>query len=201
MDAKALVKKESVGIKKMRCLTGLLVTLFVGSSFAIHLSGEEQKANAVAAADVIYNFIQDQARIAGEIETWPISKTQFFLYSLDPKGGLSSAVNTEQVFHGFTILGKAEVAIENDKSAILKSFVQGIRENHGSVANCFNPRHALRLIIGSSTNDFAICFECLKVTPYGFNYGREFLITTSQSAEFNDFVDKYHLKKAKKNGL
>jgi len=124
-----------------------------------------------------------------------------FLYSLDPKRGLSSAVNTEQVFHGFTILGKAEIAIEDDESAILKSFAQGIRESDGSVADCFNPRHGLRLIIGSSTNDFAICFECLLVRPYGFNDGREFLTTASPSVKFNDFADKYHLKKSKKDGI
>jgi hypothetical protein len=47
MDVKAAVKKESVGRKKMRCLTGLLVTLFVGSGFVVHLYAEDQKTNAV----------------------------------------------------------------------------------------------------------------------------------------------------------
>ncbi len=91
---------------------------------------------------------QDQARIAGLIETWPISKTQFFLYSLDPSGGTNYGVNTERVFHGFTILGKAEIKIEDDPAALLKIFAQGVRENDGQVAFCFSPRHGLRLIAG-----------------------------------------------------
>jgi hypothetical protein len=150
-------------------------------------------ASSVTASDVGDNVKQRQARIAEEIETWPISKTQLFLYSLDPSGGHSYAVNTEQVFHGFTIMGKAEVAT-NDEAALLKSFAQGISESDGKEAMCFNPRHGLRVIIGPSTNDFTICFECLSVMAYGFDIGQEFPITTSPSAKFNDLVNKYHLK-------
>jgi hypothetical protein len=142
---------------------------------------------------------QDQTRIAGLIETWPVSKTQFFLYSLDPSGGTNYDVNTERVFHGFTILGKAEIKTEDDPTALLRTFAQGIRENDGQVAFCFNPRHGLRLIAGSSTNDFVICFECGAVNTYGFNDGKGFYITASPSAAFNHLVDKYHLKKPKKN--
>ena len=145
-------------------------------------------------------FKIDQARIATEIETRPLSKTQLFLYSLDPSGGIGDDVNTEQVFHGFTILGKAEITIEGDKAALLRAFAQGIRESDGLVAACFNPRHGLRLVTGSSTNDFTICFECRSVSVYGFNHGRGFLITASPSGTFNELVDKYHLERAKKDG-
>ncbi len=157
-------------------------------------------ACSVMAGDVGDKIKQEQARTAGQIEAWPVSKTQFFLYSLDPRGGIGYVVNTEQVFHGFTILGKAEVTTEDDKAALLKAFAQGVRESDGRVAACFNPRHGLRLVVGSSTNDFTICFECLSVMTYGFNHGQGFLITASPSAAFNKFVEKYHLKKAKQNG-
>jgi hypothetical protein len=150
--------------------------------------------------DIIKQRLASQALIAEQIETWPISKTQFFLYTLDPRGGFGDDVNTKRVFHGFKILRKAQVTTEEDKAAILKAFALGVRESDGSLATCFNPRHGLRLVVGSSTNDFTICFECLSVMPYGFNDGHEFLIAASPNATFNNFVHKYHLKKAKKYG-
>src|SRR5437016_14182158 len=93
------------------------------------------------------DFKQKQTRIAGEIEAMPIPKMQLFLYSLDPAGGLGYAVNTEQVFHGFSILGKAEVIAADDKTTLLRSFAEGVRKSDGTVAACFNPRHGLRSVV------------------------------------------------------
>lgn len=142
---------------------------------------------------------QEQARVAGLIEAWPVSKTRFFLYSLNPNGRTNYEVNTDRIFHGFTILGKAEIKAADDPAALLKTFAQGIRENDGLVAFCFDPRHGLRMVVGSVTNDFVICFQCQSVNSYGFGDVNGFLITGSPAQAFNHLVDKYHMKKPKRD--
>ncbi len=147
-------------------------------------------------------FKTNQARIAAEIEAVPVSKSRMTLYSLDPdmsklysRSGELKPEYTNRLFHGFMVFGKAEITAETEKAALLKAFARGIRESDGSVAHCFNPRHGLRLITNSSTNDFTICFECHLVQTDGFNHDPEFAINSSPAGEFNDAVSKHHLKK------
>ena len=145
--------------------------------------------------DIRKSFEANQIRFAKRIENWPVATTTFFLYSLNPGGSTNYSVNTDRIFHGFSILGKAEIKPADDPAALLKTFAQGIREDDGQAAFCFNPRHGLRMVVGSATNDFVICFECGSVHAYGFANGTGFLITGSPGAAFNHLVDKYHLKK------
>lgn len=143
---------------------------------------------------------QQQARIASAIAAWPVEKGKLWLYSLDPSGGLGYSVNTDKVFHGFTILGKGEITASKDKSTLMQAFARGVRENDGWVAACFNPRHGVRLIIGATTYEFVICFECCSVQCYGFNDDRGFLITSSPQPRFDEFLARLGLKKAPKDG-
>ena len=40
---------------------------------------------------------------------------------------------------------------------------KGTTEHDGTFANCFNPRHGIRVASGGMTTDLVICFECLWV--------------------------------------
>jgi hypothetical protein len=142
----------------------------------------------------------EQVRVAKEIESIPTSKIRLFLYSIDPCNAGVGILNNDEFFHGYFILGKVEIPTENEKIILLTSFAKGIREADGA-AMCFNPRHGLRVIQNSNTNDFSICYECAQVQPYGFNSNRDFSTSGSPNKEFNEFLDKYGLERYKEQQL
>jgi hypothetical protein len=145
-------------------------------------------------------FRSDQNHIAATIQKFQASKIKLFLYSLDPNdlriytGKFPE--NSDKVFHRFPILGRTEITSAGEKTDLLKSFAKGILESDGSVASCFNPRHGIRIITGTTTNDFVICFECLGVHAYNFNSDKGFLTSSSPNKVFNKLLDEYHIKKA-----
>jgi len=149
-------------------------------------------------ADDAYKLVQSKA--ADAIDKIPASKVRLFLYSLNPHdyrvfdGKLPE--NSDQTFHRYPVLGGVEITSLEEKTNLLNAFTKGIRESDGQVAACFNPRHGLRIVDGTVTNDFVICFECLQVQAYGFSGGHDFLTSGSPSGTFNKVLDEYHIKKA-----
>ena len=176
----------------------LVHSVLVGSILVLVLTviAHAQSGSVKSGTAILDKLKHDQAQVAADVDALPAAKGQLFLYSLDPKGGIGYAVNNDQVFHGFTILGRAEITDEKDKVALVKGFAKGISENTNTFAGCFNPRHGLRLVVGTNTYDFVICFHCLSVMTYGFNDNQGFLVSNSPNDAFNGFLDKYHLKKA-----
>ena len=152
----------------------------------------------VSGADDAYKLVQSKA--ADAIDKIPASKIRLFLYSLNPhdnrifEGKLAD--NSDQNFHRYPVLGGVEITSTQEKTNLLNAFTKGIRESDGMVAACFNPRHGLRIIDGTTTNDFVICFECLQVQAYGFSAGQGFLTSSSPSGTFNQLLDEYHITKA-----
>jgi hypothetical protein len=146
------------------------------------------------------DFKKSQARIADEIEKIPASNIKLFLYSLDPhdvsrfEGKLPE--NSAKSFHWMPILGSVEIIPLQEKTNLLGALAQGVRENSGEAAMCFDPRHGLRVVTKSSTNDFVICFECLQVQSFGFTPSSYFYVSGSPAATFNKLLDKYKMKKA-----
>jgi len=138
------------------------------------------------------------SRIAADVEALLDSNSQMFLYSIDPEQRQWTAVAPGQFFHSYMILGKVKITAQHEKTILLKSLAQGIRGGGGNSipVDCFVPRHGLRVIIGSSTNDFLICFECRSVHTFVFKHS-DFPISDSPSGRFNESVDKHHLKKPK----
>jgi hypothetical protein len=146
------------------------------------------------------DFKASQSRIADAIEKMGQTQDKIFLYSLNPKQLRISEgkppENSDEVFHGYPILGRVEITSPEEKIRLLSAFVKGVRENSGFVLYCFDPRHGIRMVSETTTNDFAICFECLQVQAYGFNGGGNFLTSNSPRTVFNDVLKKYHIKGA-----
>ncbi len=146
------------------------------------------------------DFKAGQASIADAIDKISVSKAKLFLYSLNPhdsrifEGKLPKS--PDQVFHGFPILGLAQIVSTQEKTNLLGAFASGVRASDGFIASCFNPRHGIRVITESTTNDFVICFECLQVESYGFGSIRGFRTGGSANTVFNKFLDEYKIKKA-----
>ncbi len=141
-------------------------------------------------------FKEDQTRVATEVEKLLTPHSRVTLYSLDPVTRVETTKTDDQIFHGYDILGKTELSDPKEKSLLLKSFAQGVRESNGMVAACFDPRHGIRIVSDSSTSDFVICFSCGSVRPRGFHSDEGFLTSNSAKDLFNAFLDEYHLPKA-----
>ena len=96
----------------------------------------------------------------------------FYLYSLDPvhidlKRALpqtpqeaTNTVKSLELFHGYEVLGKTEVANLRLRKELVDAFKRGIEEGKGSPPACFDPRHGIRVVKSGLTVDFVICFEC-----------------------------------------
>jgi hypothetical protein len=139
-----------------------------------------------------------QTDIADAIGRIPASKVKLFLYSLDPRNQRLSGKLPEsfdKVFHDYPILGSVEIIPTQEKESLLGAFAKGVRKFHRP-SNCIlEPRHGLRVISDSGTNDFAICFKCGDVDAYGFSPAQSFTTGNSRAA-FDKFLDEYKIKKA-----
>ena len=166
--------------------------------FLIGLFASALLLQTVCGADETFKI--NQSKAAADIEKIPASKVKLFLYSLNPNDPRRFEVklpeNSDQVFHRYPILGHVEIASEKEKTNLLSAFAKGVRESEGMVAACFNPRHCIRTIEGTKTNDFVICFECLQVQSFGPGAGDSFLTSASPGKTFNKLLDEYHIKKA-----
>jgi hypothetical protein len=152
---------------------------------------------AVTNADEVLE--KRQARIAAELESLPAARGRCVLFSLEPADRVRYVINNEKYFHGFSILGKADVDEAKDRNTLIATLANGVRESDGVGSACFNPRHGIRLIFGEATYDFVICFECKAVRSYGFNEGIGFGTSDGPNNVFNSFLDTFRLKKAKKD--
>jgi hypothetical protein len=154
----------------------------------------------LSASGADQEFTKGQVNIADAIEKNADSKSKLFLYSLNPhdarffEGKLPE--NSKTVFHRYPILGRVEILSSQDKTNLLHAFAKGVRESDGTIANCFDPRHGIRVITSMTTNDFVICFECLQVQAYGFTPSGFFTTTASSGIVFNKLLDKHRIKKA-----
>ena len=86
---------------------------------------------------------------------------RFELLSLNPEH--VEEMNQQDGFHGWEILGKAEIKDPSSRAKLVSVFKAGVAENDGTVAGCFNPRHGVSVTHDGVVHDFVICFECYSV--------------------------------------
>ncbi len=147
------------------------------------------------------SFKSEKETIAKAIEQIPAAQARLYLYSLDPHDAnrfeKKLPENSDKSFHWMPVLGKVEIVPFHEKTNLLETLATGVRESGQFGADCFDPRHGLRVVTKSATNDFIICFECLQVQAHGFTPATGFFTSRSPAATFNKVLDKYKIKKAK----
>jgi len=105
------------------------------------------------------------------------------LYSLDPEQRKDPP---KVAFHDWRVLGKTTVQDADARKRLLAALEKGAKENDGTVAGCFNPRHGIRVKSGDKTIDLVICFECYSAAIYtGDEKTGSFLTTRSPQPELN----------------
>jgi len=89
-------------------------------------------------------------------------------------------------------LGRVELTDPAEREQLILALNQGIAESDGTVAGCFNPRHAILWKDGSESLDLVICFECLSMSVYENGTRGEGHITTSSPQSTFDKLLKQH---------
>jgi hypothetical protein len=102
------------------------------------------------------------------------SADSYEIYRLEPNGAEAPKAG-EEVFHNHVILGRAEVKDKQLQTKITDIVNKGVGQG-GTQAKCFNPRHGIHAVRGTSTVDLVICYECSTV-EVGDN-GRWSTVTT-----------------------
>ena len=86
---------------------------------------------------------------------------------------------------GYPVLGEASIRGEM-RGLALQALFDGIDENDGTVAECFEPRHGIRVVHRGRTFSFVICFECLQIQIHESDGpGGAALVSESPRAVFN----------------
>lgn len=138
------------------------------------------------------DFAKEQNTRAIQVERLIDHEGKITVYSLNPliePGGKS--------FHGYTILGSAELSAKADRQKLLSALAKSIRESDGDPFACFSPRHGLRFSVAGRTSDIVICFQCESSRAYGFKF-KSFLQTGSAQSAFDDFLTGKGVKLAEK---
>lgn len=122
----------------------------------------------------------------------------FTFYTVDPDPRKAARHRTEgadeaevETLRDWVVLGKVEVTDKADRRMLLAAMQRGIDESDGSVALCFNPRHAMRIGDGTDSIEYIICFECLQVqTHYSVGGQKTDRTSDTPANEFNAFATK-----------
>lgn len=148
-----------------------------------------------AGPDTLRNFHKEQFRNASEVKELILTADEVFVLSLDPAKRRFPDDGHKKFFHGFRILGKAEVTDPNYRNLLATALANDILGNEGIVAGCFEPRHGLRISKGAEVKDLVICFECASARCYNFNSNRGMLVSGSSASEFNKFLDLQRVRR------
>ncbi len=114
------------------------------------------------------------------------------VYALDPKSGPESWHSRPEVggtFHGYRVLGAAEVGPGPERARLLEAFQDGLNRGPAGGAACFFPRHGLRAVVGGEPADYLICFECSWVHAYVSGAPSSLTISAAPQAAFNGCLE------------
>ncbi len=124
------------------------------------------------------------------------SKTFHFL-TLIP-GGPIRTTNNNIFLHSHKILGWAVIKDKSIRMAILNNLYRNIESHDDKVADCFIPRHGIRVDVGGITWDWVICFECQKIRIYTSNCNEYYIYVKNNGQFFNQIARMYGLKNSSK---
>ena len=135
---------------------------------------------------------------AAAVERLAVAPSKFVLYSLNPANLHAETIHTATIFHGFDILGHADITDTAEQRALLRALADGMRENDSTAAACFDPRHALHIEQSGRSIDLVICFHCLQAHAYGFSAGEWFLTSSAPQPSFDESLRRHHIPLAPK---
>jgi hypothetical protein len=116
------------------------------------------------------------------------SATSAELYSLEP---LSTHENAPR-FHGFEILGRTSLNAVDTRIATA-AFTKAIEAGNGNTPDCFDPRHALRIVSGGHPYDFVLCYACDQLDAYKDDKPVASLSAAGSPKALNKLLEEHHV--------
>lgn len=95
-----------------------------------------------------------------------VTSERLELIALHPSPRDFTSLDGLELFHGYPVLGRAELTELRDRDAVLFMIEGGIEDSDGRVADCFKPRHGLSITKNGVTTDLVICFECHQIEVF-----------------------------------
>jgi hypothetical protein len=120
-----------------------------------------------------------------------VTADRFEIYSLNGKvepPPPTDAPEKDGCFHGYPILGRAEVVSESERRRLLDALQDGMNRPPPAAAGCFWPGHGLRVVSGSISTDYVICFKCLQVRIYSGSKREHLLISADPRKVLDDYL-------------
>src|SRR5262245_26796188 len=118
---------------------------------------------ALAGVTLLACACEGKEKLPREVRSALETAEVFELFSLEPH---QAQGNPADQFHGWKMLGTTVVTDVTQREKLIAVLRKGTTEHDGTFANCFNPRHGIRVTNGGTTTDLVICFECFWVEVY-----------------------------------
>ncbi len=109
------------------------------------------------------------------------------LYSLDPFQ-VGNETEMEDSFRGYPVLGQIDLDDTATRQKVANAVMNGVAESDGTMANCFWPRHGLRVTKDSRTVDFVICFQCMQLKVYADDETQTIAIESNRRTELDAYL-------------
>jgi hypothetical protein len=110
------------------------------------------------------------------------------LYSLEPLSTHESAPK----FQGYEILGETPLNAADTRIAT-EAFSKAVEAGNGNMPNCFDPRHALRIVLDGHRYDFLLCYACAQLTVYKDDKEFTDLSAAGSPKVLNDLLQAHHV--------
>lgn len=103
------------------------------------------------------------AEIPADVKAALEKASEWELYSLHPEQKKDAP---KEALHNWRVLGKTTIKDADTRKKLLDALAKGANDHDGTVVDCFNPRHGIRVKAGDKTIDLVICFECYQTEIY-----------------------------------
>ena len=149
---------------RMFLLASTVFAVMIGISAASYRQELAQSKSKRKKVEVVYDHGRFSSSVPIRFEAALVHGTEFELLSLDPRQYKATPTNN---FYGWMVLGRTEVTDKDVRDRLVAALRGGVNaSNEEDSADCFDPRHAIRVKFAAKTFDFLICFECGWIQPY-----------------------------------
>lgn len=159
------MKKKIIGII-------IVVLCFVGiAGYQIKSKQNEEKKKLMQ--------IEKRKQISSAIWSCLKNPKEMILYSIDPnlEDEDLKLLPKDILFHNFKILGSTKINNVDDQKIIAAEIDNAVAVIDKDFANCFWPRHGVRVTDGNIVYDFVICYHCNTLYLYeGDNKLKEIIL-------------------------
>lgn len=139
-------------------------------------------------------------KLQQETREFLLSATTFAIVAVEPtmpRSASATSSSDAQLLRTYTVLGRANIEAAAERSEIVDLIDKAIGSSDGTVAACFNPRHAVSVTKGDHRMDVLICFEChsLQVHDAAIEPG-SYTIGRAPEARLNELFRSHGLRVA-----